>query len=364
MRRAVVAALTVGFAGCADPAQPFQQRLYVNQPATGQYRLNGPGYEMTFGRSLMGLQLPTSFRIGDADEAFAQGGACANEGLAGISVYPATRAIGGGMGESTLRITQEGPAVVQIAIDFDVPYTCDGTSQHLIGTTTYTYFPSSRIVRHDAISQSSTAMLSSSIGCGCSNFSSDFFFTSYWTFATERFVNVSGVPVTSGPAPRVCARVGNNLLALAWSDGSTRIANNPDPAAVYDFAVSQMLPRSEASITSAVSIGYNLTEAECADAHANLADPQLIVDGAPILTDEHGIFVDARVHSGGQFEIRAEDGDVPPFAIILDIGGATHARVSRSEGAYAIQAVPNSTALLFYFDDGLGMSDSILITPY
>jgi hypothetical protein len=373
MRGAVVAALTVGCAaGCADPGEPFQQRLNLSQPMTGQQRINGPGYEMTLGRDIDNtrLELPTSFRIADAYEVLASG-MCPTEGLAGIAIYPGVIASGEVPATSSIRVTQQGAAIVQLAIDFEVDYQCGG-SQTLAGTTTYTFFTSNRIVRHDEITSSSTTTLSRPVPqpCGCANFDANYFFTSFWSFNSDRLLDLEGDEVATGNAlQRGCTRFGEHLLGVEWlQSGPTRVVRPSGfPVSVYDFAAGvQTLPARSASVTSSINIGFNIADdRRCLDAHANLVRNPIIVDGMQIFAEERsGLYIDTRVHTGGQFELRAEDGDVPPFGIILDLGTAKYARVSRSQGAYAVQQVPDQNTYLFYFDDGLGMNDSILIEPY
>lgn len=353
--------LTVGFAGCADPGPFFDQRMFLSN-SMGHYRINAPGYEVAFPDDLANtMQLPTSLRIANQDDALASG-TCANESLAGIAVFPAATAAGNGPGTSTLTVPAQGVAMIHVAVEYDVPYNCGGSQQHLRGRTGYTFFPSGRIVRHDRATATDVA-LSSNLACGChTGAATEWFFTSYWAFNAPRLVGLDGQPVVGADNPQVCADVGSHVVALAWSPGTTRVAGPGNNASVYDFQVSAGLATGEHEVTSAIQIGYEQSEANCADVHRGLADQPLIVDGMTVETNEDGIYIDPGVHMS-QFEISAQAADVPPFAIVLNFGSLQHASVSRSPGSYAVQQTADGKHL-FWFDDGLARYDTITIEPY
>lgn len=378
MRGAVVAVLVSGFTGCADPGEYFTPLVDTFEPATNQRQVNGPGYSMLFAQR--GTKLPVSFLLpkdnGPPAEMLHSDAVCALEQLAGFGVYPAALVAGNtpeaDVDEGTLDFVERGPGVISLVATFEVGYECPvGTPQAVRGSSTFTFFPSGRVNRHDDVNPATT-MIPNPSGCGiCSATSNSFFFTSYWALDTEYLVAPTGTPITApGPAPETCAAFGEDLLAVQWRGmpGSTRTAlvdgaTQYRKASVFDFQTSQSLTPGLDTISSAVQIAFDTPETQCASALELLAFPLITVDGAEIPLNAHGIYVDDRVHTGGEFELIAARASIPPFAIVLDLGTSEHVRVSRSRGSYTVQPAANG-GTLFWFSDGLSINENITITPY
>ncbi len=370
MRGALCAVVALGFAGCADPGEFYQQRIYISNPRTSQIRVNGPGYEMTFQQR--DTKLPESLVISNSVEALDGTAQCPFESLAGIALFPATHVAGNVVNDaitSTIEVGETGAGVVSVVVTYAMPYSCMGT-QTVSGTTTYTFYPSSRIVRHDSVSPTATELVGTA-NCSCGGATSpNWYFTSYWAFNTPRLVDRAGAPTGGGAAPATCAQVGRHLIAHAWSPGATRTALPNDNATVFDFDTDDRLSPGTYDVTSAIQVGYGSDELDttypesmCNELHGGLRDVPLTVDGRRIDTNEHGFYVDPNVHTGGTFELLADDGDIPPFGVVLDIGSSRHVRVSRSDGSYSVQPARGG-GYLFWFDDSLADNESISITPY
>jgi hypothetical protein len=371
MRGAFTAVVALAIAGCADPGDFYLQRVYITNPRTSQIQVHGPGYEMTFQQR--DTRLPESLRIASAVEALDGTAQCPQESLAGIAVFPATHVAGNVTDDaisSSIEVVESGAGVVSVAVTYEVPYSCMG-AQSVRGTTTYTFYSSNRIVRHDRVSATMNDLVGTT-GCACNGGTANmWFFTSYWAFNTPRLVDRAAVPFTDGRAAReTCAQVGNHLIAHAWSEGRTRTALANHNATVYDFDTDGTLNADTYEVTSAIQIGFGdddrnipVPESKCNELHQGLIDVPLTVDGTRIETNEHGFYVDPNVHTGGTFELLADDGDIPPFGVVLDIGSSRHVRVARSEGSYSVQPASGG-GYLIWFDDGLADNTSIAITPY
>jgi hypothetical protein len=356
------ALLTLGLASCADPVF-YQQRIYVTEPRLNMTRINGAGYQIDFPAD--GVRLPESLLLADSGEVLA-GGACPTESLVGIALYPGmiiASDIDVTNETPALDIVENGPAVVSVVVGYQVPYTCTGTTPRLSGTSTFTLFPSSRIVRHDVVRATDMA-LTSNPGCGCAaGNTGPFIFTSYWMFNTPQLVNPSNAAIPVGSAgPSVCAAVGVDLVALQWDPGATRVERPMNAAAtVYDLFRCNAVDNTPREITSSLQVGYRQTD--CGDVLQGLANPPLTIDGREVTMNADGIYEDRDAHVGGEFQIIADDGSVPPFAVLLNLGPSRHVRVSRSEGSYSVQPAAGGGSL-FWFDDGLADNESIYITPY
>jgi len=174
--------------------------------------VQGDGFVMKF--SPTGVRLPSSLVHGDT-EVFAAS-TCPNPSRVGVSIEPFETAVGGRLPvgfDSTRNFTEvklRGPAVAQIAVTYDVPYSCAGP-QSLRGTSTFTMFPSGRIVRNDVVQASTGAMIDDAIMCTAPaavmpdvQLRCDVVAMAYWSKAAERVIRDGRVQVW----PLWCAACG------------------------------------------------------------------------------------------------------------------------------------------------------------
>jgi hypothetical protein len=251
-------------------------------------------------------------------------------------------------------------------VTYSVPY-CTANNQALSGESTFTFFPSGRIVRHDT-AKSSNWDLTSIPNCGCGNSSlGNMYFTSFWRFRTTTLVGADGAPIAdNASATQGCVAGNNYTLGFAWSRDMTRARRDADSVSTtYDFAADVVsLKVYEAQVTSSIQIRGGVPIAQCPTVLADLAEDAITVDNTRVNTDANGVYVDEIPHAGS-FDILARDGTVPPFAAVFTLPGAEHARVSQPEGTYAIQRYPGAAdTFLFWFERGLGTGDRITIEPY
>ncbi len=364
------AIVTLGFAGCADPAF-YLQRVYTSEPRPGALRINAPGYQMDFPAE--GIRLPSSFMLSDSGEVLAPG-ACPFESLVGIALYPGTiisadMTIEGATSDAI--VTEQGTGVVQVSVPFRVPHLCPSMTVpgYVIGTSTFTFFPSSRIARRDSVAATNMPPMTNP-GCGCAPTNTDpFVFTSYWKFNTDMgdVIGTNDTPILAdgADAPASCAAFGEDLIALRWTPAaanSTRISDPlmMDPAVVYDLFRGSSIDATVREVSSSLQVGFKQTR--CADVHQGLVHPPITIADREISINADGIYEDLDRHDG-PFEILANDGNLAPFAVRLDIGNAKHVRVSRSEGSYSVQPSENG-GYLFWFDDGMFDTETITIEPY
>jgi hypothetical protein len=368
MRFAVVVLACVG---CATPTEPpaFQSRFSIEQ-LTNEVRVEGLGYTMVFPNVEGEVALPNQLLLNGTTEVFARGGACANETLVGVAVYPAVVAAAGvnaaDGGESGIEFLQSGPGVARLRINYDVSYSCE-TPQNLRGSSTFTFFPSGRIVRHDTVTPLNAA-IGPPMGCGCQpgSLTSPIYFTSFYTFAGS-FVDSEGdaLPAGTSGVQQHCAVAGDHVVGVSWQDSTTRLRQSGNAwASVYDWvANASSLSPMQKTVTSALKIQLDSTVEGCDTALEGLGDPPLEIDGREISTDEHGVFVDDTMHSS-TFELTVPIG-IKEFALSVDIGDRTHARVTRSTETrpewYTAQI--DGGRVMFWFEDGLDPGETITIEP-
>jgi hypothetical protein len=270
--------------------------------------------------------------------------------------------LGGDNASSTLTVDMAGPAVARVKIDWTVPFTCALAQQQAQGTSTFTIFPNGRIVRHDVATPTMNMLTVDTNPCGCSA-ESNFYFTSFWGLARAQNANPDGSPFTDG-ATAGCAVYSNHMIGLTWPDGHTRvITENGISAFIYEWVTDSMtLPPDERELTSAILLSEETAPAKCGDVLADLDDFPIMIAGSSVVTDDSGIYVDGRQHTG-PVVISAQRRVPHGFAVALDVGGL--AEISRSPAVdgdwYGIQADGDRT--VFWFRDGLGVGETISIDP-
>jgi hypothetical protein len=373
MRYAIVLSALVGCASVDDPSGLTAGGMYTEADAA--VRVFAPGYQMDF--SATGLHLPEHLLVNQgAVDVLGTDLACF-ETRVGIGVTPALTAHAGTVSSSTIMPILNGPAVVKVNVTYEVDYTCPGPEK-LKGETDFTLFPGGRIVREDIMVTPSSDHLSKVGNCGCQQESNptnfhNLFFTSYWAFAPANATQVQadGSPVTED-VYTACTMYPDRAIGVAWETKAgtgTRFHPNAAAAHILDWVRDQTgLDPTPQSITSAIQISDSTPAgaSDCGKVLALLADPPLQIGNTLHDSSDHdGIYRDLAVHDA-PFTITAHGADVPAgFVISVNLGGATHARVTRSPAKDEIGVAQreSDTRFLIAFTDGLAANESITVEP-
>jgi hypothetical protein len=368
--------LVAAAAGCVPvPAARNEQPLLVVDATTGRVSTTARApvaYAVEFGDR--GVRTPTAILFGGVNRLKA--GACPFEGGVGVNVFPAVvaTALGTGNAEAATELTDgltvawAGPVVARIIVKWHVPYTCNGTAQALSGTSTFTLFPNSRIVRHDAVTPSTTTITSDGAQCGC-GLDSSFVFATFWTFdGSSTNVQRDGTPWVDGASSFGCAVYPEQTIGVSLPDPATARLRRDEGASafVHDWANNvATLPPTEKYAKSAIVLSASTQAAKCSDVVAELDDPKITIGGvANQSSDDHGIYQGRAMRYTERFEISATGQALPRgFVVSLDIGD--HAALERSPPAtgdwYATQRDGDRT--LVWFRDGLAPGETIAIEP-
>jgi hypothetical protein len=373
MRYAIVLTALVGCASVDDPSGLNAQGMYTEEDTA--FRVFAPGYQMNF--SATGLHLPEHLLVNQGVLDVLGTDLACFESRVGVSVIPALSADAGTASRSTITPILNGPAVVKVNVTYEVDYSCPGP-ETLKGETDFTLLPGGRIVREDIMVTPSSNHLDKVGNCGCqqesnpSNFH-NLFFTSFWAFdpigATQ--VQANGNPVTED-VYSACTMYRDRAIGVAWemqAGTGTRFKPNAAAAHVLDWVRDQTgLDPTPQSITSAIQISNTPPgpPSDCGKVLALLADVPLQIGNTLLGSSDHdGIYRDLAVHDS-PFTITAHGADVPAgFVISVDLGGATHAKVTRSPAKDEIGVVQreSDTRFLIAFTDGLAANESIAIEP-
>lgn len=375
MRHATILTVLVGCASVSDPPALAAPGMYVEQDSA--VRVFAPDYQMDF--SSTGLFLPERLLVDHgAVDLLGKDLPCFESGV-GIGVTPAVTAHAGMVGKavhSEIQAVQSGPAVVQIHVTYRVDYDCPGP-QTLSGETHFTLMPTGRIVRHDVMVVPSTNHLGLELHCGCQQETMqqnvhNLFFTSYWAFdpTLARQVNAAGNMVTEDVYD-ACTLYPDRAIAVRWTpQAGTGTRFHADAAAshildwVRDATGLDPAPR---DMVSAIQISNTPPKAssDCGKVLALLDDVAIDVAGAMIVTDDDGIYHDATPHPGA-FTIAPRDAPVPAGSVVsVDLGGASHARLSRSPAKDPVALIQreSETRFLFALIDGLQPGETVTIEP-
>jgi hypothetical protein len=267
--------------------------------------------------------------------------------------------------DSTATTLIEGPALVRVEVNYKVDYMCPG-AQTLDGTSTFTMLPTGRIVRRDSI-QPSTDTLAPNATCGCESGSGDLTFSTFYAFDAQAAQQVDAAGATLGDGtPQGCTIYPDAAIGVAFNPGDGTPRSSGAGAHILDFERNTAsLPNTRRETTSAIQIfsDDDLAPSFCEDILGLLAVVNLSVNGEPRTTDLDGVFDDEGVVHTGPITLEPIDDPIPPgFAIQLDLGGATHATVSRPVDRVFRQRGPGNT-YFFVFPDELDVGDSITIVP-
>lgn len=374
MRYAIVLTALVGCASVSDPPGLSLPGMFVEADAA--VRVFAPTYQMDF--SATGLHLPEHLLVNQGAVDILGTDLPCSESRVGIAVTPALSANAGTpVKMSEITPVLNGPAVVKVNVTYEVEYSCPGP-ETLRGETDFTLFPGGRIVREDIMISPSSDQLGIVGQCGCQqetnpqNFH-NLFLSSFWAFDPDHASQVQpdGSPVTED-IYSACTIYPNRAVGVRWQmlgGTSTRFASPGGPAIhILDWASNATkLDPTPRQITSAIQIWNTAPVAsDCAKVVALLDDPPLqIGDTVHGSSDHDGIYRDTVVHAD-RFTIAARDADVPAgFAVSVDLGGASHARLTRSPAKDPLAYIQreSDTRFLIAFVDGLAPGESITIEP-
>jgi hypothetical protein len=323
--------------------------------------ISGTGFSMSFAKT--GVRLPTSLIHGE--EVFGTS-SCPTPSRAGVSVAPFQTAVGERMAsgfdqaKNTLDVTMAGPAVVEIAVAYEVPYACEGP-QALRGTATFTLFPSGRIVRRDTVQASTGQMITNATACTetCNGVQRDATLEVFWALrAGSQRSRADDTPIAAGSTvdgEMSCAANEIHTAAIAWGSSMTR-AGEPvvGQALLYTHELFDKLAAvPQATLTSTSVILVAPGRELCSTVMRRLRVPPAIVfdSGTPrdVMIDASGIYSD--VTTGDRVEVRPRAGESidDGFAVRLAIRDPEHLRLRRSNGEkpeYTVQRDGAATLMI------------------
>lgn len=295
----------------------------------------------------------------------------------GILVKPAIQASAGGPGDGPPpEILWAGPAVARIRVSYEVPYNCSG-SQILAGSSVFTVFPKGRIVREDSDVAPSTTTLTQTGPCECQQTTLfgnlDFFFSSFWAFqgSGSSQVDESGNPIDATDSENLfagCTMYSDRTVGVSWTQEpgtKTRYFRNDQTSShsLYWPTERSALAPDHRWFTSTIAIS---DLHDCGSVLDSLVAKRLSIDGAIVRLDRDGIYRDTVRHTTA-FDVVAGDQSVPAgFVIAVDLAGADHATISRSDAMPVRVVVQRETGsqFLFAFLDELLPGERVTIEPH
>jgi hypothetical protein len=377
MKYVTVLTALVGCASVSDPPGLAGSAMTVR--TDGGVHVIGPDYEMDFAAT--GIHLPDHLLVNHGLVDLLATDGCGFESQVGYVVAPAVAAAAGNQGDavrSQITTPLVGPAVVKVHVTFEVDYACP-TAQTLSGTTDFTLFPSGRIVREDLAITPSTTQLTKVGSCGCQqetdpqNFH-DLAFTTYWAFQSNfgTQVRADGSDVTED-VYAACTMYPDRAVGVAWTPQpgtSTRFHPNEAASHVLDWPThsNTSLDPVMRFMTSAIQISNAVPagSSDCAGVLARLADVPLKIGDTVLDTTGHdGIYRDPVPHTGA-FTLAPFNVAVPPgFAISVDLGGASHATLTRAPASAQVGIAQREDAdrFVIVMFDGLAKGESVTIEP-
>jgi hypothetical protein len=355
--------LLLGLVACATPAESV-----VNNGGAGML---GDAVYFSTSRMDLGtltLRLPTSLVV-NGEDVLKPREAC-RESLIGVQLYPAAATA---VGDAAIGMTTafdvdlHGSAVFRMTSSYSVPYSCTQSGmQMLTGSTTYTFFPSGRVIRRDHDLVATTTPLPDSTRCTSACSPGDpFHFTSFWAFRTAEVVDAKGASGTVLNAP-ACVIANGATIAIKYSGTSTQAGNfNEGTIVSQDLAPStQAWPGDLAPLQaeSQILIQPGTDPLGCKAVLDGLSDPPLEINGESIAADQ-GIYMATQKAYTGVTTIRASAGQPFGFALMIDLGGADHARVTFDGNVsdyYSVQV--EGKYAVFYFPT-MSTTDVLTIEP-
>jgi hypothetical protein len=393
MHRVVLATVVLA-TGCFADVPPRSSPA-TNVPATTwqpeTHEVVGENFR--FRLAADGVHLPESLTFDTADathELFQTSASCGDPQLVGTRLFPFDNARAGAKPmdfDEAANVVQEnvvGRAMVQLIVDYALPYRCGGTQQYS-GSSTFTVYPSGRIVRNDVVRP--TAQMFDGNGCSaCAGAITPTFLPfleSYWLFNKDKGERIevdnvgNDVTVVPGqPSDTVasCVKYGGpqptHYLGLRWI-GANRATTVDETgiAFTYDHFTAQTnttISPAEQRATSVMVVGA--APATCAAVLARTQFPELVADDGrtehPLELDDAQLF-----HSNVPFRDRLEIRTRTPgtavldgFAVGLDLGTADHLFVKRKDGTDIDHLVQkNGPQTILWVDGGLAAGDAVVI---
>jgi hypothetical protein len=389
-------------AGCfsVPPYKPEGGVTYT-EAGTGAI-IAADGFALRFADGA-GFHFPDSLVIGDVDVmGHEPAPGCFREDETGLLIAPSPRISAHGPAEVvTSRLVSElrGPAVAQAKVEWTTRFECERT-RNPGGTSTFTVFPDGRIMRHDALVDSSMKLLPSPTGCACElpTRSEDQLFniSTYWTIDPTSFDTISVRGEDSKPLPTSdgngelgnqevsCIDGGEHQVAFAWRNFVDTTIRGAAASIVFDrrlrFGAPELVdfpaPNSSAVFIARAKPGSTSDcTAVLARAEEYIARPPLTINGASTMpSDRDGIYGgdDDGDDSNGGPGIEPKDdravleGPVPgSFAVWLRFSRPVDALRATSGGTkvtYLPQRVDDRSWIV-WFRDALPMSPTIVIEP-
>jgi len=382
MQRVVVSAVAALCAtGCdlfADVSEPEHIGPKAESVAFDGETISGRGVALKFAPN--NVRLPISLSYEGVELLQSSGSEC--EQLAGVAIDPMETAVGDRMATngtlaSTLTATLTGPAITQVVVTYELPYDCEG-QQTLKGTSTFTMFPSGRIVRHDAMIEPATSGIAMSsicaVRCGKAGPAT---LESFWGFASsgER-VEVDGngndFTITNQSEVRStsesCVQFPKTHVATRWEDldGETSADAGVIKSTHSFFVDQEVFAPATYSITSVtypaepgLTCSMLLQKARTPVLEVLENDQVFAMDADPVTH----IFSDHRPHHSGQFTLHSDVPVAGDFAVALDLGDPSHVLVDGTDN-YTLQLPPKKgDPILIWFDGPVGAPITIEATP-
>ncbi|HUS28034.1 MAG TPA: hypothetical protein VMZ53_05980 [Kofleriaceae bacterium] len=281
------------------------------------------------------------------------------EGYAGINLNPIARASASTMiGGSTVRQLLSGPAVARVAVEYTVPYMCNG-NRELKGKTTFTLLPSGRIERLDENVVASMTNVPDTASCGCATAPDNaIYYSSFWSFKPGTDKTPTDTTRGSETGPGCTIEASGDTIAVDYHNSEQRGLNGTH-LVYFTTSVPPLTKIEPQTAQSSLVIGKNL---RCADALARLEDPPIMVDDK-MVTAKQGIYVDT-VNHASRAEITTQFPVLHGFALEIPLNGATHARVLKNGDPFPFAVETDGDNPVFWFPDPLVLGDTIVIDQF
>ncbi len=398
--------LVIGLIGCADvPGDLGFDDGFLSTRVNeniGTFIVDGPGYELEFGRANQPgvIPMPDRLTIGpDGNKRDILEGAipeCAFETRVGLALFPGLDISSfpdhfGPLGMATTsRIVplMDGPGAVQYDVIYDVDYRSGAGIATFSGHSTFTFFATGRIVRFDQFvpfNPDDGSLTSVVTPFGCKDTAADeFFLTSYWAFENNETETiqlgadsqqvVEGDPKACTFYPERQTMIGVSYPAPGNGQNVRYSPGGNSAAHVFDFISNgsggggiEVQPGLR-EVTSAIIIeGERTNPAQCAQVLNELADGMLSINGTRFPSDQNGIYDALDMPLGSTITIESPAGKLPTgVAILLNLGSAKHAEVIKEGGseppAYVQQV--DDQHVLFVLRDELLAGETVTIEPF
>ena len=369
LRGVLVAAALVG--ACADVPEelPSNVRDVPDVQLTAETAI-AAGTTLAFANT--GIRLPLSLKHADGGELLAENG-CPEPSRAGVVIAPFQSAYGGHVvpgATSTLDFLATGPVVVRADVRYELPYDCGG-KQALMGSSTFTMFPSGRIVRSDAVSPS-TSTVTDAFSCTqtCNAAPEDnATFSTFWAFTAggDRLIPGAAMPVTSTVTTQFsCTRYADVTVGIGWDSSPQVMARSSEIGGtlVSEFPfLDKRATVAPATQTARSTLFVSGGQRDCAELEAAMhLPPMLLFDGVPVARDMFDVYADTVDRR--RVEITTPPGEAVPdggFALRMRIE-TSHLRVTHSDGTRIdIGVQPDGDANLIWIPSALPADGAIIL---